>query len=94
MDLTSYSSPGRDQFGRTYPVQIKFKDGEVVYGHIVISLRTPPDENGGFKTNVDNFLLIANIENWKQNINEENSNRERLKFDDDAIEEISVYKDY
>jgi hypothetical protein len=77
---------GRDQYDRKYPLKIVFKDGKTVYGHTVQYTEL------GDKTTDIIFALIENIDDWCKNINKEN--RERIKFDDDVIEHISIFKDY
>jgi len=77
---------GRDQYDRKYPLKIVFKDGKTIYGHTVVYTEL------GDKTTDIIFALIENIDDWCKNINEEN--RERIKFDDDVIEHISIFKDY
>jgi hypothetical protein len=73
-------------FKRKYPLKIVFKEGKTVYGHTVSYMQT------GDKTTNIIFAVIANIDDWCKNINEEN--RERIKFDDDVIDKISIFKDY
>jgi hypothetical protein len=83
--FTEYSR-GRDQYDRKYPLKIVFKDGKTVYGHTVVY------RESGDKTTDIIFALIENIDDWCKNINKEN--RERIQFDDDVIEHISIFKDY
>ena len=92
MDLTLYSSPGRDQYDRKFPVKITFKTGEIVYGHFKSSRL----HSEGIITKTINihFLLIKNIEDWCNNINEEIEKRDVIIFDDDLIEQISNFKSY
>ena len=85
MKLTDYQG-GKDQYGRKYPLKIVFKEGKTVYGHFVKFSQT------GDKTTNIIFAVISNINDWCKNINEEN--RERIKFDDDVIAKISIFKDY
>jgi hypothetical protein len=77
---------GRDQYGRKYPLKIVFKEGKTVFGHTVTYMET------GDKTTNIIFAVISNIDDWCKNINEEN--RERIKFDDDVIDKISIFNEY
>lgn len=85
MKFSDYQS-GRDQFGRKYPLKVEFKDGRVIFGHAVKYLET-----GDTTTNIS-FAIIENIEHWCKNINQES--RERIKFDDVVIKEVSIFNDY
>jgi hypothetical protein len=78
---------GRDQFDRKYPLKIVFKDGKTIYGHSLSYSQTPSG-----KTSNIIFALIANIDDWCKNINEEE--RAKIIFDDDVIDEISIFDDY
>lgn len=84
MNIIKFTSPGRDLFDRKHPIQIKFKDGNILFGHVKSSYQI------GDKTTNIHFELIQNIDDWCRNIIEEN--REIIVFDDDAIEEISNYR--
>jgi hypothetical protein len=86
MELLEFTSPGRDQFGRKYPIKIVFKNGKVEYGHVK-SFRQEADGNFDIR-----FLLISNINDWIKNMNEEN--REIIIFNDDVIDDISNFKEY
>ena len=85
MKFSDYQG-GRDQFGRKYPLKIVFKDSKTIYGHSVAYTES------GDKTTKITFALIANINDWCKNINEKE--RERIIFDDDVIEEVSIFKEY
>lgn len=85
MKISDYQG-GRDQFGRKYPLKIVFKDSKTIYGHSV-----DYKESGDKTTNIT-FAVITNIDDWCKNINEKE--RERIKFDDNIIDEISIFKDY
>lgn len=86
MQLQEYTSPGRDQYARTYPVKILFKNGKVEYGHVK---NFRQEDDGYFDIH---FLLISNLNDWIKNLNEEN--REIIIFNDDVINDISNFKDY
>lgn len=85
MKLSDYQA-GRDQFGRKFPIKIVFNEGRTVYGHVVSYMET------GDTTKNILFKLIGNLNNWCNNIKDENT--EIIKFDDDVIAEISFFKDY
>ena len=86
MNISSFTSPGTDRFGRKYPIKITFNDNRILYGHIKSSLIYD-----NTTTNI-HFLIIMNIDDWVNNINEEN--REVIVFNDDVIDTISNYKSY
>ncbi len=92
MDLIKYSSPGTDRFNRKFPVKITFNTGETVYGHIKSSNR---QLIGNTTKTIDiNFLIIKNIEDWCKNIDEDIENRDIIIFNDDIIDQISIFKTY
>lgn len=81
-DLIELSSPGRDQFGRKYPIKIQLKDGSVVYGHFKCH------ETQGDPA----FFLIEDIDAWKNNAIRKGNKVVVIKFND--IEAAENFKDY
>lgn len=86
MNLSSYTSPGRDQYNRKYPIKIVLINEKVLFGHIKSYVKKDD------KSSVIHFLGIKNIDDWKSNINEEN--REVIILIVEEILKISIYKDY
>ena len=92
MDLTNYTSPGTDQYGRKFPTKITFKNGDLVYGHFKSSHRQSTGKI--MKTTNIIFLKIKNIEDWCNNSNEKLGDRDGITFDNDKIDQISIFKSY
>ncbi|MSP70278.1 MAG: hypothetical protein EXR20_08400 [Bacteroidetes bacterium] len=92
MDLTNYTSPGTDQYGRKFPTKIIFTNGDILYGHFASSRHHLEGEI--IKTTNIHFLIIKNIEDWINNMNEEIANREVITFNDDKIDRLSIFKSY
>jgi hypothetical protein len=38
MNISSFTSPGTDRFGRKYPIKITFIDNRILFGHIKSSI--------------------------------------------------------
>jgi hypothetical protein len=81
MNLTEFTSPGRDQFGRKYPIKVVLQDDRILFGHIK-SFSTASD--------IVFFRVIPNIDDYRNNINNEIG--DTIEFNSAEIQEISVYK--
>lgn len=91
MDIIKFTSPGKDQFGRKFLILIKFKDGTLVYGHVLKSLRIEL-ANGEVATREILFRTISDLDAWQ--VGENPVANEIIQVDDNEIEAISNFKDY
>jgi hypothetical protein len=87
MRKNDFRVKGIDQFGRNYPVKVKLKNGNVLFGQIAVE-QTSPD--GHYSIPV--FKVIENLHDWKEN--KIHFGERKISIDGDEIMRISTYRDY
>lgn len=84
INILDYSSCGRDQRGRKFPIHLVLLDGTELYGHIEGSI--------GLGSQTDEFVLaiIPNIQQWVQGVS--SGTRSNVKIKVASISNIRVFK--
>lgn len=80
----SLTSPGRDQYDRKYPIEIKLNDGSEILGHSVISHSDSGDIS---------FLVIESKEFWINN-SDIKMGEKRMNLNLSDIQSASNFKYY
>jgi hypothetical protein len=82
MNLNEYYPAHRDQFGRKYPLHIHLKNGEQIYGHVMV--------NNNFTEYI--IKVIENLDDWNNNIIDMGTKKMNITASD--IEKVEAYTAY